>query len=95
MVDALYGSLQTTPQQVLNNQESTRRRCDLVDRARRMGWPDANIHVIDDDLGLSGATSQQRGGFQRLVAAIGLGEVGIVLVTEVSACPAATATGTG
>ena len=42
------------------------------------------VQVIDDDLGLSGASSHQRGGFQRLVAAIGLGEVGMVLVTEVS-----------
>ena len=40
--------------------------------------------VIDDDLGLSGTSSDQRGGFQRLVASIGLGEVGIILVTEVS-----------
>jgi DNA invertase Pin-like site-specific DNA recombinase len=83
-LQALVYIRQSTPQQVLNNLESTRRQYDLVDRARRMGWPDANIHVIDDDLGLSGAASQQRGGFQRLVAAIGLGEVGIVLVTEVS-----------
>jgi DNA invertase Pin-like site-specific DNA recombinase len=75
---------QSTPQQVLNNQEGTRRQYQLVERARQMGWPDANIHVIDDDLGLSGASSQQRLGFQRLVAAIGLGEVGIVLVTEIS-----------
>jgi DNA invertase Pin-like site-specific DNA recombinase len=49
-----------------------------------MGWPAAQVLVIDDDLGLSGASSDQRGGFQRLVASIGLGEVGIVLVTEVS-----------
>jgi DNA invertase Pin-like site-specific DNA recombinase len=75
---------QSTPQQVLNNQESTRRQYGLVDQARQMGWPDANIRVIDDDLGLSGASSQQRLGFQRLVVAIGLGEVGIVLVTEIS-----------
>ena len=75
---------QSTPQQVLNNQEGTRRQYGLVERARQMGWPDANIRVIDDDLGLSGASSQQRLGFQRLVAAIGLGEVGIVLVTEIS-----------
>src|SRR5215217_3658580 len=75
---------QSTPQQVLNNQEGTRRQYQLVGRARQMGWPDANIRVIDDDLGLSGASSQQRLGFQRLVAAIGLGEVGIVLVTEIS-----------
>jgi DNA invertase Pin-like site-specific DNA recombinase len=81
---ALVYVRQSTPQQVLNHQEGTRRQYGLVERARQMGWPDANIRVIDDDLGLSGAGSQQRPGFQRLVAAIGLGEVGIVLVTEVS-----------
>jgi DNA invertase Pin-like site-specific DNA recombinase len=81
---ALVYVRQSTPQQVLHHQEGTRRQYGLVERARQMGWPDANIRVIDDDLGLSGASSQQRLGFQRLVAAIGLGEVGLVLVTEVS-----------
>ena len=49
-----------------------------------MGWPETAVRVIDDDLGMSGASSESRAGFQRLVAAIGMGEVGIVLVTEVS-----------
>lgn len=75
---------QSTPHQLQHNPESTRRQYQLVERARAMGWPEAQIQVIDDDLGLSGASSQQRAGFQHLVAAIGLGEVGIVLVTEVS-----------
>jgi DNA invertase Pin-like site-specific DNA recombinase len=75
---------QSTPQQVQNNAESTRRQYALADRARRMGWPETAIHVIDEDLGLSGASSGGRAGFQWLVAAIGMGEVGIVLVTEVS-----------
>ena len=75
---------QSTPQQIQNNQESTRRQYDLARHARQMGWPETAIRVIDDDLGLSGASSQNRAGFQRLVAAIGLGEVGIVLVTEIS-----------
>src|ERR687886_699480 len=52
--------------------------------ARHLGWAMPQIEVIDEDLGLSGASSQARTGFQRLGAAIGLGEVGIVLVTEVS-----------
>lgn len=75
---------QSTPQQLQNNQESTRRQYELARRARRMGWPEAAVRVIDDDLGLSGAGSQNRAGFQRLVASIGMGEVGMVLVTEVS-----------
>ena len=67
---ALVYVRQSTPQQVLNNREGTRRQYQLVERARQMGWPDANIRVIDDDLGLSGAGSRQRPGFQRLVAMI-------------------------
>jgi DNA invertase Pin-like site-specific DNA recombinase len=81
---ALVYVRQSTPQQLQNNQESTRRQYQLAERAQQMGWPVAQVHVIDDDLGLSGASSDQRGGFQRLVASIGLGEVGIILVTEVS-----------
>ena len=75
---------QSTQRQVIENQESTRRQYQLAERARHMGWPSPQVQVVDDDLGMSGATSHQRTGFQRLVAAIGLGEVGMVLVTEVS-----------
>src|SRR3954464_12069102 len=75
---------QSTPRQVQHNQESTRRQYQLAERAQQMGWAAPQIEVIDEDLGLSGASSHARAGFQRLVAAIGLGEVGLVLVTEVS-----------
>ncbi len=75
---------QSTPKQVQTNQESTRRQYQLAERARQMGWAPSQVRVIDEDLGLSGASSRQRTGFQKLVAAIGLGEVGIILVTEVS-----------
>ncbi len=40
--------------------------------------------VIDDDLGLSGASAAQRTGFQRIVADVGLGRVGLVMGLEVS-----------
>lgn len=75
---------QSTTKQVAVHQESTRRQYQLTETAARLGWPQPRITVIDDDLGLSGASSAQRTGFQRLVAAIGMGEVGLVLVTEVS-----------
>src|SRR5215208_7808746 len=81
---ALVYVRQSTPQQVQHNQESTRRQYQLAERAQQMGWAAPQVEVIDEDLGLSGASSHGRTGFQRLVAAIGLGEVGIVLVTEVS-----------
>lgn len=75
---------QSTPKQLLLNQESTRRQYQLAERAAALGWPQPRIVVIDDDLGLSGTSSADRRGFQRLVASITLGEVGLVLVTEVS-----------
>ncbi len=42
------------------------------------------IVVIDDDLGCSGSSADTRPGFQRLVAEVGLGRVGIIIGAEVS-----------
>jgi len=81
---ALIYVRQSTTKQLTQHQESTRRQYQLTETAHRFGWPQPRIQIIDDDLGLSGARSTHRPGFQRLVAAISLGEVGIVLVTEVS-----------
>ena len=73
---------QSTLDQVINNVESRRRQYGLVERARQLGW--ADISVIDDDLGRSGASVEGRLGFQRLVADVGLGKVGLVLGVEMS-----------
>ncbi len=75
---------QSTAKQVQFNRESTRRQYQLADLAHEWGWPRPLIQIVDEDLGLSGASSHHRLGFQRLVTAIGQGEVGMVLVTEVS-----------
>jgi hypothetical protein len=40
---------QSTLQQVLEHQESTRRQYGLVRRAVAWGWPEARVLVIDDD----------------------------------------------
>jgi hypothetical protein len=74
---------QSTLRQVLENTESTKRQYALRERAMALGWPAERVIVIDSDLGMSGADSD-REGFQRLVAAVGLGEVGVVLGLEVS-----------
>jgi DNA invertase Pin-like site-specific DNA recombinase len=42
------------------------------------------VTIIDDDLGRSGSSALGRPGFQRLVAEVGLGHVGLVLGIEVS-----------
>ena len=75
---------QSTVQQIERNQELTRLQYALVDRAFRFGWARESIVVIDDDLGHSGATIEGRLGFQRLVAEVGLGHVGLVLGVEMS-----------
>ncbi len=75
---------QSTPQQVERNQESTKLQYALVDRAFQFGWARESIVTIDDDLGRSGSSIEGRLGFQRLVAEVGLGHVGLVLGIEMS-----------
>ena len=60
------------------NRESTARQYDLAARAAELGWPRGAVRVIDDDLGLSGASTTGRSGFAELAAQVGLGQVGIV-----------------
>lgn len=75
---------QSTANQVEHHRESTQRQYALVERAQSLGWHAEQVTVIDDDLGLSGATTQGRGGFARMAAEVALGHVGIVLGLEVS-----------
>src|SRR5919199_1509309 len=75
---------QSTPQQVLSNQESLRLQYALQQRAQDLGWRDTDIEVIDSDLGRSGSTAEQRQGFKDLIARVTLGEVGIILSYEVT-----------
>lgn len=74
---------QSTLRQVLENTESTKRQYGLRERAVALGWRPDQVVVVDSDLGQSGADAD-RAGFQRLVAAVGMGEVGVVLGLEVS-----------
>jgi len=75
---------QSTITQVRNNHESTELQYGLVDRAKRLGWPSDRIVVIDEDLGKSGSGQVERGGFQRLMAEIGLGNAGLVVSLDAS-----------
>src|SRR3954464_5320494 len=75
---------QSTPHQVLTNQESLRLQYDLRRRALDLGWREEDIEVIDSDLGLSGAAAAHRAGFKDLIARVTLGQVGIVLSSEVT-----------
>lgn len=75
---------QSTMQQVLDHQESTRLQYGLVQRAMALGWSEARVLVSDEDWGQSGATAEGRQGFQRLVAEVGLDHGGLVLGVEMS-----------
>ena len=81
---ALVYIRQSSANQVEHNRESTARQYALAERAVELGWPRERITVIDQDLGLSGASATQRSGFAQLTAAVALGQVGIVLGLEVS-----------
>ncbi|MBU2851555.1 recombinase family protein [Acidithiobacillus ferrivorans] len=82
--DAFLYVRQSSLRQVMENTESTKRQYALRDRAIALGWPIERIHVIDSDLGLSGAHAQDRDGFQYLVSEVANGHAGIVLGLEVS-----------
>ncbi len=82
--DAYLYVRQSTLRQVFENTESTKRQYGLRDRAVALGWPLERVVVIDHDLGQSGASAADRLGFQKLVADVGMGRVGIVLGLEVS-----------
>jgi len=75
---------QSSLHQVQQNQESTRLQYGLVQTAEHLGWPRQRILVIDDDLGISGATCEGRSGFQRLLSEVALDHVGLILGVEMS-----------
>jgi DNA invertase Pin-like site-specific DNA recombinase len=75
---------QSSPQQVLENRESTARQYALADFAQVLGWPAERVIVIDEDQGQSGTRADNRSGYQRLLAEVTLDHVGIVLGLEMS-----------
>jgi DNA invertase Pin-like site-specific DNA recombinase len=80
-----YGYIrQSSLHQVIQHRESTELQYQLVERAVGLGWPRERVQIIDEDLGKSGASSQERHGFQSLIAEIGLNRVGLVLSFDAS-----------
>jgi DNA invertase Pin-like site-specific DNA recombinase len=75
---------QSTPQQVLDHQESTRLQYGLQRRAEALGWATDRVLIIDEDLGKSATSIVGRAGFQRLVSEVSLDHVGLILGIEMS-----------
>lgn len=75
---------QSTVFQAIHHRESTERQYNLGQRAQALGWSPDAITIIDEDQGQSAVAATHRHGFQRLVAAVAAGEVGLVLMLEAS-----------
>ena len=79
---ALLYIRQSSPDQVLHNQESRRLQYAMKERIGQLGWQE--IEVIDDDLGYTASGTITRHGFERMVAEVCLGKVGVVAARELS-----------
>src|SRR5438445_992437 len=81
---AVVSVRQSSPTQLERNGESTMRQYNFVARAIALGWTEAQVHVIDEDQGVSANGLVDRAGFAQLTAEVALGRVGIVLGLEVA-----------
>jgi DNA invertase Pin-like site-specific DNA recombinase len=70
--------------QIVKNPESTRVQYSLTEHAVGLGWSRERVLVIDEDQAHTATTSEGRLGFQRLVAEVGLGHVGIIVGFQMS-----------
>ncbi len=75
---------QSSPHQVLSNQESLELQYALKHRALEFGWPQDHITTIDKDLGLTGTTTEHREGFKELLTQVALERVGIIFSYDVT-----------
>ncbi len=73
---------QSSAIQVARNTESKRMQYAMAKRVQELGWSD--VEVVDDDLGRSASGSVERPGFERMIAEVCLGNVGVVAAREVS-----------
>jgi DNA invertase Pin-like site-specific DNA recombinase len=75
---------QSTPAQVMQHQTSTERQLGLASLAAELGWGQSRIEIVAEDLGRSGKFTENREGFQRLVAEVSLARVGAVFSLDAS-----------
>ncbi len=74
---------QSSEGQVRNNHESQKLQYALADKARSLGFHE--VETIDTDLGSSAAVAaKRRAGFERMLGAVAIGEVGLILSRELS-----------
>jgi DNA invertase Pin-like site-specific DNA recombinase len=81
---ALVYVRQSSPHQVLANQESLKLQYDLKQHAIAVGWDPARVRVIDTDLGRSGRTAEGRRGLEEVVSLVNQEQVGILFAYDVT-----------
>ena len=81
---ALIYIRQSTPHQVLTNQESLRLQYALKQRALELGWQAEDVEIIDTDLGLSGAPPSSGKVSRKLVSQVALDKWASFFPTEVT-----------
>jgi excisionase family DNA binding protein len=75
---------QSSPHQMLSNQESLKLQYALKQKAIELGWSEEQIEIIDSDLGTTAASAEHRPGFKELIAQVTLEQVGIILSYDVT-----------
>ena len=73
---------QSSPYQVMHNDESRRLQYAMRSRLEQLGFQ--QVDVVDEDLGRSAKGDVTRTGFEQMVAEVCLGKVGAVAAREVS-----------
>lgn len=74
---------QSSERQVQHNRESRDLQYAMADLGKKLGF--SRVEIVDEDLGSSaGVGALARQGFERMLAAVALGDVGIILSREVS-----------
>jgi DNA invertase Pin-like site-specific DNA recombinase len=81
---ALVYVRQSSPHQVLANQESLKLQYNLQQRACAAGWDQARVRIIDSDLGRTGRTAEGRRGLQEVVSLVNQEQVGILFAYDVT-----------
>lgn len=75
---------QSDPKQVRENRESAINQRALKERLLELGWKTGQVEIVDGDQGISARHAEGRESFQKLVADVGLGKIGIIVGYEVS-----------
>lgn len=75
---------QSDPKQVREHRESALNQRALRERLLELGWKSKQITIVDGDQGITAKYVAGRESFQKLVADVGLGKIGIIIGYEVS-----------